>query len=126
MPHSGLLALVACPILALALLAAGCGGGQPSASDTDRLVGLVSALSDAAKDADACKKLFAADAAPKDADRARYARYNYELKSSQPSGEQCTLTVAVRDVGSGKELGEAQWTAVRVDGQWKLQSAPLP
>ena len=112
-------------MLLLPLWLAGC-GGNPAVTKDQMLLGLVSSVQGAAREAGAFQWLFVAGEAPKDAERARYTKYSFEIKSSSVSGDAATITVVVRDLKDNKELGETEWTAAKVGNEWKLKSAPLP
>jgi hypothetical protein len=104
---------------------AGC-GGSPAATKDQMLLGLVSSVPGAAREAGAFQCLFVEGEAPKDAQRARYAKYSFEIKSSSVSGDAATITVVVKDRAGNNTLGEAEWTAAKAGNEWKLKSAPLP
>jgi hypothetical protein len=112
-------------MLLLPLWLAGC-GGSPAATSDQMLRGLISAVHGAAFQTGSFQALFVAGEAPKDAERARYTKYTFEIKSSSVSGDAATITVVVRDLKDNKELGETEWTAAKVGNEWKLKSAPLP
>jgi len=112
-------------VLLLPCLPTGC-GGQPAATSDQMLRGLVSSVPGAAREAGSFQYLFVEGEAPKDAQRPRYTKCSFEIKSSSISGDAATITVVVRAVKDNKELGETEWTAAKVGSEWKLKSAPLP
>ncbi len=116
------------------LLVAGCGGGveksmPKTAPDDQKIRGLIPAMRESAENAARFKTMFVEGAVPSEAERQRYHKYAYEIKSpASISGDEATVTVAVRNI-AGKEqeiVGEAEWTAVRSGNEWKLKTAPLP
>jgi hypothetical protein len=115
---------------ALLLLAGGCGGSgamPKKAPDDQMLRGLIPSVRESAETAARFKTAFVEGAAPGDAERQRYFKYAYEIKPPVSfSGDEATVTVAVRSVASQEIVGEAQWTAVKSGDEWKLKSAPLP
>jgi len=118
-------AILLAAMLLMPFLLAGC-GGTPVATSDQMLHGLISAVHGAAFQAGQFQVLFVEGEAPKDAQRLRYTKYNFEIKSSSVSGDAATITVVVRDLKDNKELGETEWTAAKVGNEWKLKSAPLP
>jgi hypothetical protein len=118
---------ILCGSLLLELLAiSGCGSDTPRATDSQRLAGLLSSINDAARDPQSFQTLFAKGAAPAEAQRPRYLKYSYEVKSEKMSGDTATATVVVHDSQSGNVLGEVEWTAVKEGDAWRLEKAPLP
>jgi len=110
-----------------ALWAVGCGKDKPPvATDKQKIVGIVSALSDAWRNPDSFERLFVDGAAPDAKLRPRFGQYSFELKSTSVEGERIIATVIAREVQTGNAVGELQWTLVREGDQYKLQSAPLP
>jgi len=95
-------------------------------SDVGQIDVLVGDLSDATRTTATFQALFAPNAAPADAERAKYAKYTYRL-AEEPviDGEQAALRVAVRD-DNDAEIAVADWKATRVENAWRLSAAPLP
>lgn len=110
----------------LVVVAQGCGQGEPTMTETERVSGLVVNLSDVAADPQQFKSLFVEGAAPAESQRLWLSKHNCDATSVKISGNSASIAVVARDVGTGKVLGEAQWTAEKVGEQWKLKSAPLP
>ncbi len=107
--------------------AVGCGKDKPpAATDRHKIVGLVSALSDAWRNPDSFERLFVEGAAPEAKQRPRFGQYSYDVKSTATEGDRIIATVIARDVKTGEAIGELQWTLVREGDQYKVQSAPLP
>jgi short subunit dehydrogenase-like uncharacterized protein len=105
----------------------GCGKDKPPvATDRHKIIGLVSALSDAWRSPDSFERLFVEGAAPDAKQRPRFGQYLFELKSTSAEGDRIIATVVAREVQTGNAVGELQWTLVREGDQYKLQSAPLP
>jgi hypothetical protein len=103
---------------------AGC-GGPTGPQQPDDLSYLVMNLADLAETEAGLKQVFAAGAVPQGAEGKRYARYMYNVVSSDTSGETAQLKVRLRDLNDA-EVGRFDWTAIREDGKWKLKDAPLP
>ena len=111
-------------LLLLAVAAIGCsdgGVGTPS----DEFSQLVSSVSDFAGDVEKFEAMFADEAVPPESERAEYGRYSFWAKQVSVSGDSARMTVEVSDLDD-KIVGEVEWTAVREDGQWKFNHAPLP
>jgi len=110
-----------------AVLVAGCGKDKPPvATDKQKIMGIVSALSDAWRNPDSFQRLFVEGAAPDAKQRSRFGQYSFEVKSTSVEGERIIATVIAREVQTGNAVGELQWMLVREGDQYKLQSAPLP
>jgi hypothetical protein len=116
-------------LLPLAALGGGCGGSDkpPVANDNARVMGVVTSLSEVTGNPKQFQSMFAEGAAPKDSERAEYAKYNYQLKSRQASisGDTATVTVELTDRASGSAVGEKEWKVVKAGDTWKLKEAPL-
>lgn len=115
-------------LVAFALLTTiGCGEPEfDRSSDVGQIDVLVGDLSDATRSTATFQALFAANAAPADAERSKYAKYTYRL-AEEPAidGEQAALRVAVRD-DNDAEIAVADWKATKVENAWRLSAAPLP
>lgn len=121
----GLLAWMALSVLGAV---AGCGGsGSASASDPDRMAvkALVSSLPDQASTPKRAAEVFA-DAKPDAETCRRIAAYMFVPESIQVAGDSATIQVKVYNAETSLEVAASEWTAVKRDGQWKLQSAPIP
>ena len=114
---------ISAALLSVALVA-GC-GGDDRGTPRDDLSQLVSGVADSAGTPQAFEKIFARGAAPAKSKRADFGRYAFWAKDVELSGDAATVTVELRDFDN-QLVGEVQWAAVREDGRWKLQDAPLP
>jgi hypothetical protein len=117
----------------LLVMAGGCGGDAlPKVKEDQKLRGLIPAVRESAESAARFKTIFVEGAVPADAELPRYRKYAYEINAMNASGDEATVTVAVRSipsgkkVGSGEIVGEVEWTAVKSGDEWKLKNAPLP
>lgn len=95
-------------------------------TDADRVARLVSDMSDAAGTPTGFQAIFAEGAAPSEAERANYRGYGFRATATRVSGDSATATVRVERSADDQLVGETEWTAVRSDGGWKLQEAPMP
>jgi len=113
-------------VLIVAAGIGGCGEKPPHAPDDSRVSGLVMGLHEASGSATSFQHIFAEGAAPKETERLEYTKHHYDVKSRNISGDSATLTVNIRDAATGSPEGEKEWTAVKVNDNWKLKEAPLP
>jgi hypothetical protein len=113
--------------LLLTLALVGCGEPElDRTSDVGQIDVLVGDLNDATRTQESFAKLFAAGAAPADAERKSYAKYTYRSKATPSFDDsKATMNVAVRDVNDA-EIAALDWQFVREGDQWRLSSAPLP
>lgn len=122
-----LTAIAGCAVLLMFTAVAGCGGdaGGPGEWSQEKIisVGLINSLDP--DDSEAFPNSFAEGAVPPDSERERYGRYRFEATSTKIDGESATISVRVEDL-DGNFIGEEEWTAVRVNGEWKLKKALLP
>lgn len=117
---------VAALLLAVVLLGvAGCGREPAGPTPAEQVQMLVADLPDAAGKPDRVKDVFAAGAAPPDAQQAEYRRLTFRAGEPSLSGDSGTVPVTVEDA-SGTKLGEVEWSVTREGDRWKLKSAPLP
>jgi hypothetical protein len=68
---------------------------------------------------------FAADPAPGEAEREKFRQYRFRATDPSVSGDSAEVTVEV-ETADESPVGQQHWTAVKVDGKWKLDQAPLP
>jgi hypothetical protein len=115
------------PITLLMLAVVGCGEPElDRTSDAGQIDVLVGDLNDATRTQELFTRLFAAGAAPADAERKSYAKYTYRAKAAPSFDDsKATMNVAVRDVNDA-EIAALDWQFVREGDQWRLSSAPLP
>jgi hypothetical protein len=120
-PTAGLLLL-----LFLAPAISGCKGQTNwDATESGRLFFLVSGVSDAVQRPERFQALFVTGSVP--ANITAYRKYTYQGdREARISGDTATMTVIVRDVKSGKEMAQKEWTAVKEGDTWKLKTAPIP
>lgn len=121
---AGALAIVAC-----SLLLAGCGGCRSAThvpNDEEKVNELVSHVADAASSSASFTALFAPGAAPNEQERARYGKFSYRAPDASISGDNATATVDIISPFTDQPVGNAEWTCVKQNGQWLLQTAPLP
>ncbi len=72
------------------------------------------------------KRVFAFGHEPSDKVLPRYAAFRYKGKNPVQNGDSATVTVIFADAKTGKPAGEAQWSASKLKGTWRLVDAPLP
>jgi hypothetical protein len=106
----------------------GC-GARPETdapSTHTEFVNLVDTMIDTTRQPSKFKACFAEGAAPRDADRLKYEKL---IAMASPDalveGDTARFNVSFQDP-SGKEIANKEWTAVKVNEEWKLKSAPLP
>lgn len=120
--------------LSLAVTLAGCSEPlQQEVTDLGLVRSLVFTIGDAAADIrpDNFESLFVEGAVPKATDRSKYgAPLVFKLRGDpEISGEEVILNVKVLRTAPNAEpqvVADVQWTAVKVNGDWKFKSAPLP
>ena len=111
--------------LLLILAARGCAKDEFEWNDDDEIGGLIANLSEVAGKPKDFQSFFV-DAAD-ESQRLRYENCGYAIASGPKiSGNSATMTVIVNEAATGKELGRMEWSAEKVDGRWKLKTAPLP
>lgn len=126
----GRLAMGLLGALATMVLVAGCGGSveNPEASleDEDLVKRLVSDVSLGGEGGlKRFQDCFATDPVPGEAEREKYRQYRFRATDASAGGDTAEVTVEV-ETADETPAGEQQWTAVKVDGKWKLDQAPLP
>ena len=60
------------------------------------------------------------------ADRAKYVMVQVVANRATINEDKAVLEVRVLNPQTGEDIATQEWTAVKVDGQWKLKDAPLP
>jgi hypothetical protein len=118
---------------ALLLLAAACGGcgtrsvPGPDQTEAGALAVVVRTVPDRVRNPNSFRELFADGAAPTEAQRPLYARYQIEpISVPRIEGDTATVEVRVYDDRAGKDIGKVTWTLAKQGDKWKLKTAPLP
>jgi hypothetical protein len=66
-------------------------------------------------------------AAPRGPAQKKYIGLQYTLVGKPAvNGESATATIVVEKSATGAKLGEVTWEFAKVDGTWKIKTAPLP
>lgn len=86
----------------------------------------VSAIEEAAPEPAHFARLLAPDSEVDQKQHADYSRYTIVGTRARIDGEAATADVDLLDPQSGRKIGTARWTLVRVGDRWKIQTAPLP
>jgi hypothetical protein len=109
------------------MFSGGCGEGPKVQSEGEAVVGVLSSFGDQASNPKTLKVYFADGKAPPDGELMKYKNKGYEIVGEpKASGGTVTARVKVTDEMKGSELGEVDWTFVKIADKWKLNSAPLP
>ena len=113
--------------LLAALFIAGCGVDQERFGEEAKAVrNIVPGLQGYAKtDPQRFANSFVQGKAPM-ANRGRYAMVQVVSTRAKVNGDEATLDIVVLNPADGEKIADKEWTAVKVDGHWKLQDAPLP
>jgi hypothetical protein len=112
--------------MALCGVVSGCGDGV-HVPDQEELVGdAVSHMADASATPESFAALFATGAVPAEKERPRYRQYSYKAAAPKVTGETATAEVSIISPFTDQPVGSAEWTFVKQQGKWLLQSAPLP
>ena len=123
-----------CLLTALCVSLCGCGeelGGKPKAGWNDEQIiaqGVVGSLNPSS--AEEFALLFVEGKAP-ESERERFLKYSsFHAEPGDvvldDSGTSATVTVQLRDSGRKPVGDKVEWKVVKKDGDWKLESAPLP
>ncbi len=113
--------------LSLSLLLVGCGDGPKVQTDREALTGVLSSFGDQASNPKTLKVYFADGKSPPDGELMKYKNKGFEIVGEpRAGGGTVTARVKVTDEAKGNELGEVDWTFVKVGDKWMLDSAPLP
>ena len=113
-------------ILFLGLLVsaqAGCGKSGPT--DVQHIRATLVNLGEAAEDEYAFQEFFVSNAAPDDAARQQYLQYSLRIGEAEVAGDSAEVDVELLD-SSGASAGTQTWKLARVEGRWRIESAPLP
>jgi len=115
--------LAAWAVLALLATVAGCSNAEREEPDDEQVKRLILNVEASEEE---FPRSFAPDSVPPDAQRLRF--YDYWIKATVVTidGESATATVQFQDPNTRSVVGEQEWTAVKIDGEWKLKTAPLP
>ncbi len=115
-------------LVAAFLFLPGCGGGdgKPVESEADGAAQVIREFDDYKGSQAGFTGVFAKGAAPAEAQRKRYLKYNVSPGKVTVTGETATVRVKVLDEPREKVLTEVDWTFVKEGGRWKLKAAPLP
>lgn len=111
----------------IALIMTGCGVDQERFGEEAKAArGVVSGISGSAQyDPQRFASRFAPGKAPM-ADRMKYAMVGILANSAKIDGDQAVIEVSILNPQTSEKIADQQWTAVKIDGSWKLQDAPLP
>lgn len=117
-----------CALLLSISAGVGCGDRpetQAPSSHTE-FVDLVDTMVDSARTPTKFNACFAEGSAPPAADRMKYEKHVLVTSSDATvEGDAARFNVSFQDQ-NGKEVANKEWTAVKVNEQWKLKSTPLP
>lgn len=125
----GLVASVWLGAVVVVGILAGCQPARPTSNDVNEM-GQVRRVCEgvyhASNDPEAFEALFIAGAAPKD--RARYSDdYSYGMHADPVfDGDTATVEMEFHDENGGDRVSTTNWIVKKVDGEWKLEKAPLP
>ncbi len=126
----GLTVFVLAAFLLSPVFLGGCIGsietGPPEMDESDHVSSLVSGLGDHSGSAKGFASVFADGNAPDEKQRAAYRDCSFRADSVEIDGQSATIQVTAGKMADGQILGQEAWTAVKQDGQWKLETAPLP
>jgi hypothetical protein len=108
----------------------GCGGGPVDQLDTSTETGAINLvltkMVDAASSQQLTEELWVKASIPKPADRAKFRNYNGFI-ATETVVEGDTAKVKVEVYGKdGTVVSTQDWVMSKADGNWKVQSAPLP
>ena len=116
-------------VMLLAGTVAGCqtqDEGPAADSDTGIIVSAVFDLADSTSDPERFNSMFTQTSVPTDQQREEYriVALTPDFESVHSDGDFATVDVTVRNQ-VGDELAQVQWKFAKVDGQWKIEHAPL-
>jgi len=134
MKRSELLASTVSVLFVIASVS-GCGGGgvgpvAVTPGEEGQIEELIVSMADYARSPETFNPLFAEGKAPNDKQRQQYNKWAIDRVEGGITieGDSATIKVEIRDPDDFEvEIGDPYtWTAVKQDGEWKLDDAPLP
>ena len=108
------------------------GGCQKSTdwkpTDPNLVSAAVNSISDALRNEEKLKQLYADGVLPDEATLGELRRYmpKSRAKNVRVDGDTATVDVMFEISSTGEQLGPQQWTVVRVGDLWKLKDTPAP
>ncbi len=123
-----LAALGASAGMVICVMMIGCGkepGGEPQRTEEIEVASIVSSASGAG-DPEGFEKVFAEGAVHEEAELYGEFMFLGDADTVEIDGDTATVSVEVTGGLNEDVLGTVEWTAVKEDGEWKLNSAPIP
>ena len=109
-----------------ALLIGGCGAQDYAPTEKDYAKEIVSNISDFQGHPEKFKTLFLEESVPDQATLEKLEPYMVKVSDIIVHGDTGTASIMFERSMTGEMVGPEQWTLQKVDGKWKIATAPIP